>query len=270
MRKITEIIVHCTATPAGLPVTVEQIDAYHRSLGWAGIGYHYLIDLKGQIHKGRDIRRPGAHCRGHNAHSIGVAYVGGLSPDGLAACDTRTDAQRLAMAALLKRLHKEFPDHLRSPRFRRQGMPLLRRTRGIPLYRQLRNSRRMMRFAAALVLLLGAAGCAAPRQTAVEKTDSAATEVRTVRDSVSRSVELRFDTVEMTVVRRDSTIVWLRGSGASIGARRTEVSADSATVSVARNSEAVAHSESPRPLISTGAAALIIAALAVLLVVRRK
>lgn len=109
MRKITEIIVHCTATPAGLPVTVEQIDANHRSLGWAGIGYHYLIDLKGQIHKGRDIRRPGAHCRGHNAHSIGVAYVGGLSPDGLAACDTRTDAQRLAMAALLKRLHREFP-----------------------------------------------------------------------------------------------------------------------------------------------------------------
>lgn len=127
-----------------------------------------------------------------------------------------------------------------------------------------------MRFAAALVLLLGAAGCAAPRQTAVEKADSAATEIRTVRDSVSHSVELRFDTVEMTVVRRDSTIVWLRGSGASIGARRTEVSADSVAASVARNSEAVAHSESPRPLISTGAAALIIAALVVLLVVRRK
>lgn len=127
-----------------------------------------------------------------------------------------------------------------------------------------------MRFAAALVLLLGAPGCAAPRQTAVEKTDSAATEIRTVRDSVSHSVELRFDTVEMTVVRRDSTIVWLRGSGASIGARRTEVSADSATASVARNSEAVAHSEPPQHLISTGTAALIIAALAVLLIVRRK
>lgn len=127
-----------------------------------------------------------------------------------------------------------------------------------------------MRFAAALILLLGAAGCAAPRQTVAEKADSAATEVRTVRDSVSRSVELRFDTVEMTVVRRDSTIVWLRGSGASIGARRTEVSADSATLSVARSSEAVAHTEPPRPLISTGTAALIIAALVVLLVARRK
>lgn len=127
-----------------------------------------------------------------------------------------------------------------------------------------------MRFAAALILLLGTAGCAAPRQTVAEKADSAATEVRTVRDSVSRSVELRFDTVEMTVVRRDSTIVWLRGSGASIGARRTEVSADSATLSVARSSEAVAHTEPPRPLISTGAAALIIAALVVLLVARRK
>lgn len=128
----------------------------------------------------------------------------------------------------------------------------------------------MKRFAAAFILLFGAGGCAAPRQTAVEKTDSAATEVRTVRDSVSRSVELRFDTVEMTVVRRDSTIVWLRGSGASIGARRTEVSADSATVSVARNSETVAHVGSPKPLISTGTAALIIAALVVLLVARRK
>lgn len=127
-----------------------------------------------------------------------------------------------------------------------------------------------MRFAAALVLLLGAAGCAAPRQTAVEKTDSAATEIRTVRDSVSHSVELRFDTVEMTVVRRDSTIVWLRGSGASIGARRTEVSADSVAASVARNSEAVAHSESPRPLISTGTAALIIAALLLFLIARGK
>lgn len=127
-----------------------------------------------------------------------------------------------------------------------------------------------MRFAAALVLLLGAAGCAAPRQTAVEKTDSAATEIRTVRDSVSHSVELCFDTVEMTVVRRDSTIVWLRGSGASIGARRTEVSADSATVSVARSSEAVAHSESPRPLISIGAAVLIIAALLLFLIATRK
>lgn len=127
-----------------------------------------------------------------------------------------------------------------------------------------------MRSAVAFLLLIAVAGCAAPRQTSVERADSAAVEVRTVRDSVSRSVELRFDTVEMTIVRRDSTIVWLRGSGASIGARQTEVSADSATASVARNSEAVAHSEPPRPMISTGAAALIIAALAVLLVVRRK
>lgn len=112
--------------------------------------------------------------------------------------------------------------------------------------------------------------CGSEQQTAVEKTDSAATEVRTVRDSVSRSVELRFDTVEMTVVRRDSTIVWLRGSGASVGARRTDVSADSATVSVARNSETVAHVGSPKPLISTGTAALIIAALLLFLIARRK
>ena len=121
-----------------------------------------------------------------------------------------------------------------------------------------------MRFAAALVLLLGAAGCGGRFR------GQRGREVRTVRDSVSRSVELRFDTVEMTVVRRDSTIVWLRGSGASVGARRTDVSADSATVSVARNSETVAHVGSPKPLISTGTAALIIAALLLFLIARRK
>ena len=33
MRKIDKIIVHCTATPEGRPVSVEEIDSWHKQRG---------------------------------------------------------------------------------------------------------------------------------------------------------------------------------------------------------------------------------------------
>ena len=53
MRKINEIIVHCTATPEGRHVTVADVDNWHRARKFNGIGYHYLIYLDGSIHEGR-------------------------------------------------------------------------------------------------------------------------------------------------------------------------------------------------------------------------
>ena len=73
MRPIDIIIIHQTGTPTG---TVESIDRYHRSLGWAEIGYHYVIYRDGSIHKGRANSEIGAHCKGDNATSIGVCCVG--------------------------------------------------------------------------------------------------------------------------------------------------------------------------------------------------
>jgi N-acetylmuramoyl-L-alanine amidase len=67
------IVIHQTDTPTG---TVESIDRYHRSLGWAGIGYHYVIYCDGSVHKGRLNSEVGAHCKGDNATSIGVCCVG--------------------------------------------------------------------------------------------------------------------------------------------------------------------------------------------------
>jgi len=66
MRKITEIIVHCSATPAGRHHTVEDLDRWHRQLGYSQIGYHYVVYLDGSIHEGRPLEKPGAHCQGHN------------------------------------------------------------------------------------------------------------------------------------------------------------------------------------------------------------
>jgi N-acetylmuramoyl-L-alanine amidase len=109
MRKITKLIVHCTATPEGRPTSVAQVDAWHRARGFAGIGYHYLIGLNGERWTGRPIERPGAHAAGHNENSIGVCYVGGLAPDGKTPRDTRTEAQRRALLDLLRELKQRFP-----------------------------------------------------------------------------------------------------------------------------------------------------------------
>lgn len=109
MRKITEIIIHCTATPEGKDFAVADIDRWHRERGWQGIGYHYVIYRDGTVHTGRSVSQPGAHCKGHNAHSIGVCYVGGLATDGKTAKDTRTPQQRTALRRLVADLLMQYP-----------------------------------------------------------------------------------------------------------------------------------------------------------------
>lgn len=79
MRKINEIIIHCSATPEGRNFTVQQIRDWHvKGNGWRDIGYHYVIYLDGSVHRGRPENRVGAHCTGHNANSMGVCYIGEL------------------------------------------------------------------------------------------------------------------------------------------------------------------------------------------------
>ncbi len=115
-RRIDEIIVHCTATPEGQPRTVEQIRAQHKAQGYSDIGYHYLVYLDGTVHLGRDVHISGAHAEGHNSHSIGVCYVGGVENDPgkpykqLKAKDTRTQAQKASLMALLMDLRKLYPN----------------------------------------------------------------------------------------------------------------------------------------------------------------
>lgn len=109
MRRIDAIIVHCTGTKGGQDFRAKDIDAWHKAKGWKGIGYHYVIDIDGTVERGRDDAAVGAHCSGHNAHSIGVCYVGGLDRNGKPK-DTRTPAQRSAMLDLLYLLKQQYPD----------------------------------------------------------------------------------------------------------------------------------------------------------------
>ena len=109
MRSINEIIVHCSATPEGRDFTVADITRWHKARGFRTIGYHYVIYRDGSVHTGRPLEQAGAHCLKHNAHSIGVCYIGGVATDGRTPKDTRTPEQKDALVKLLKDLHVRFP-----------------------------------------------------------------------------------------------------------------------------------------------------------------
>lgn len=103
MRKINKIIIHCTATP--LSTSVESIRNYHLSLGYKDIGYHYLIDKHGKLFSGRSVCVAGAHCRGHNKDSIGIALIGGANGK-----FDFTFVQLFALHRLVHDLQINFPD----------------------------------------------------------------------------------------------------------------------------------------------------------------
>lgn len=109
MRSITLIIIHCSAVRPDQTSSARQIDEWHRARGFTnGIGYHYVIRRDGTIETGRPEYMIGAHCKNHNRHSIGICYEGGLNNEGNPE-DTRTDAQRATLRALLEELHKSYP-----------------------------------------------------------------------------------------------------------------------------------------------------------------
>jgi N-acetylmuramoyl-L-alanine amidase len=106
MRKVNKIIIHCTATPEGRDVSIDEVRRWHvKERGWRDVGYHFLIRLDGTVEEGRPIEMTGAHTRGHNWDSIGIAYAGGMSKDMTEPKDTRTDEQKESFVDLLCQLH---------------------------------------------------------------------------------------------------------------------------------------------------------------------
>ena len=118
MRKITGIIVHCSATRPdwmqGWPAQkkLEEIRKWHvTDRGWSDIGYHFAIDRDGTTLPGRPIDRDGAHVKGRNKGTIGICLIGG---HGAAATDTFgthfTPEQDSALRGLLGGLLRKYGD----------------------------------------------------------------------------------------------------------------------------------------------------------------
>jgi len=107
MRDINKIILHCSATPEGRDVKVDDIRRWHLANGWDDIGYHFCVYADGSIHRGRDLDKSGAHTYGHNRSSIGICYIGGVDKE-MNAKDTMTEMQDIAVLELVKSLRLIF------------------------------------------------------------------------------------------------------------------------------------------------------------------
>lgn len=106
MRFINDIIVHCSGNSivnGKSQVHAADIKRMHKEdNGWKRCGYHYIVECDGTVVHTEPDSAVTSHCKGHNAHSIGICYIGGIDADG-EPTDTRTRAQK---AALLKKIYQ--------------------------------------------------------------------------------------------------------------------------------------------------------------------
>lgn len=110
MKNVKYIVIHCSFTPQGRDVKASEIKRWHiEENGWKNVGYHNIIEIDGNVVKGRSISEKGAGVLNHNHHSIHICYVGGMSLDGKPQ-DTRTLAQKETLLLLLIFYKDLFPN----------------------------------------------------------------------------------------------------------------------------------------------------------------
>lgn len=74
MREIHLLVIHHSASPRS--TSREQINRWHHDRGFAGIGYHWVVEQDGALLAGRPIAMPGAHAQGYNRESFGICVTG--------------------------------------------------------------------------------------------------------------------------------------------------------------------------------------------------
>ena len=84
-------------------VSAKTIDEWHRSRGFVGIGYHYVIRADGSIEQGRPSNKVGAHAQGFNQRSLGVVLAGDFTEA------VPSPAQFDALVSLLRSLKGQYP-----------------------------------------------------------------------------------------------------------------------------------------------------------------
>jgi len=109
MREINRIVVHHTATPTN--TSVDSIRDYHmNNLGWRDIGYHYIIEVNGHLRLGRPDWMIGAHVKGKNSDSIGVAVIGNYQDINFLWQGRWSTRQARTLHVVLTDLRQRYPD----------------------------------------------------------------------------------------------------------------------------------------------------------------
>lgn len=100
-------MIHCSASRADRDFTEEDLEVCHRRRGFNGTGYHFYIRKNGDIKTTRKIERIGAHAKGYNRNSIGIAMREDLTA--MAVLRTRTEWQIHSMQVLILTLLRDYP-----------------------------------------------------------------------------------------------------------------------------------------------------------------
>lgn len=126
MRSVNEIIVHHTWSPTAEQYhgesTIRGVRRYHMDVrGWSDNGYHIMLGPKApdcDVWLCRPLTQSGGHTLGHNAHSVGIAYVANFDvqePTGWAGWMwslpvVRATMDRFGLTASQVHFHREFAD----------------------------------------------------------------------------------------------------------------------------------------------------------------
>ncbi|MBZ9622831.1 peptidoglycan recognition protein family protein [Clostridium sp. FP2] len=94
--------------------TIQDINTWHLNNGWTMCGYHYFVNKKGNIYRGRPEKAQGSHCTGVNRCSISICAEGDFMTE------TMNEIQKQTIVGLCKDIcgrhgvndikgHKEVP-----------------------------------------------------------------------------------------------------------------------------------------------------------------
>lgn len=102
LSQVKRIVIHHSATvqkEVSKAAAIRHITAIargHRMLGWAGIGYHFVIGPGGLIYQTNRLETVSNHVGGHNTASVGVCMLGNFATG-----QDPTEAQLVSARALV-------------------------------------------------------------------------------------------------------------------------------------------------------------------------
>ena len=104
------LVIHCSATRPSQDIDANTVDNWHRARGFFEIGYNYFIKRDGTMETGRDVDQVGAHAKGYNHNSVGIAMAGGVSEKDIKIAENNfTKEQFQTLDELLQMLVEKYP-----------------------------------------------------------------------------------------------------------------------------------------------------------------
>lgn len=107
LKSVKFLVIHCVANRCNRPFSVENLIACGKAK-YGQCSYHYYVRYDGSVIPLLPENVQGVHARGYNYCSLGIVYEGGLDENGNPA-DTRTEAQKASLVALLRSLKEDYP-----------------------------------------------------------------------------------------------------------------------------------------------------------------